>query len=463
MSLPLTGLGVRVGTGADPCAHATALLRSLGAQTSVVGGPELRIGSGGARLDAPLPEAEPGLPFGVLELATSSAMVTAAFAGFLAGEIVEVSTAAVCAQVYLPLVVASSYGATPPTVRPPRPVSGGFVDDATSGEDADTFDRLLVLDRDAGVEEVVSHAQEWRLPVAPYRRPHRVPPVAPISPAGSHDRRWSRVDGSRRGTAPLDGTRVLDFTAVWAGPLATWLLATLGAEVVKVEPAARLDGFRAVDGGGIYPDDHFEAGRLDRSGWFNALNRNKLRADLDARTRLDDLLAEAAVSDIVVESFSRRVMGNLGLSPTRLTEIRPGIVTISLPAFSRGGPQADWVAFGTGVHAACGLGWTPGGFTASAVAHPDPLAGFTAAATAVAALAAREAGWTPSPAEVSLELAVAPLTGRARRIPFADLHLGATLLDAAPTEIVTDGAGTHRYPRSPFTGSLLPALTRPAP
>ena len=86
-------------------------------------------------------------------------------------------------------------------------------------------------------------------------------------------------------------------------------------------------------------------------------------------------------SDLVIDSFSRRVMPNLGLAPERITAW--GVPSLSLPAF-----PADhrWqLALGPGVHAASGLGdLGDGRVTTAVVAYPDALAGLAAFATAVA-------------------------------------------------------------------------------
>ena len=90
-------------------------------------------------------------------------------------------------------------------------------------------------------------------------------------------------------------------------------------------------------------------------------------------------------SHLVVDSFSRRVMPNLGLAPDRLSAW--GVPSLSLPAFPIG---HRWqLALGPGVHAASGLGDLGHGcVTTAVVAYPDPLAGLAAFATAAAMLRA---------------------------------------------------------------------------
>jgi crotonobetainyl-CoA:carnitine CoA-transferase CaiB-like acyl-CoA transferase len=195
---------------------------------------------------------------------------------------------------------------------------------------------------------------------------------------------------------------VVDLTIMWAGPLATWLLASLGAEVVKVEPGCRPDGLRG------------------SPAWFATLDRGKGGVDLDLRHARDrrrffELVARA---DLVVDNFSPRVAPNLGIDPAALRTVNPDLATLSMPAFPAGRPERDWVAYGTGAHAISGLGDAgTDGFFAPAVTYPDPIAGFTAFAVAAALLVRRQLGAeptdeAPAEAEVSLSAALEPLRRR---------------------------------------------------
>ena len=145
-------------------------------------------------------------------------------------------------------------------------------------------------------------------------------------------------------TGPLDGVRVLDLTAMLAGPYATMLLADLGADVVKVEPprgdlTRDVGPFRAGAG----------EGRL--GGYFQSVNRGKRSVVLDlkspeGRDRLRQLVAHA---DVVAENFSAGVMERLGLGYETLAAINPRLVYAAIRGFGdpRTGesPYVSWPAF----------------------------------------------------------------------------------------------------------------------
>ena len=324
--------------------------------------------------------------------------------GALAGG--PVSGVAVAIQLWLPEVMAAAYR-SPFSMRPPDPMAvpgGGWLHaDLGSAGDRDAFERLLTtLPPSATAEEVAAGAQEWRLAVCDYRARIEEPPACPLS----------FVPPAAAGTRPVPPRpgpvlRILDLTNMWAGPLATWLLQGLGAVVTKVEPSFRPDGFRALDGSGIHPGGRrCDPGR--DSGMWNALNEGKGLIDLDLRRAADRdrFVALAADSDVVMDSFSPRVMPNFGLP------LPDGPLYVSIPAFPQG-PRRDWVAYGTGVHAISGLGDAGGGrFAAPAVSYPDPVAGFTTALGVMAAMTGRGRGLGVARVECPLHSSVQPLLSR---------------------------------------------------
>jgi hypothetical protein len=443
----------------------------------------------------------------VVEHALALAHAAAAVDSALGGRPVEVSATGVLAQLYLPAVMAASYGAPPARHCPqPIPVGPGAVQPDLGAEGAaESFEALLGTlapeDRE-DPERLAAAAQLWRLPVLPYRaaeRGVRGEVAVAARATGSESGRYGEAavgaqrDGRSGDRLPCDERHgVLDLTAMWAGPLATWLLAAGGDPVWKVESRARLDGMRALDGRGIHPPGADPVSG-DASAMFNTLNRGKRRLDLDLRepAARRELLDRAADCDLVVENFSPRVLGNLRIGYEVLAAASPGITVISLPAMPPDTPFADWVAYGAGVHAIGGLGETGDGLRAPAFAYPDVLAGLHAHLLALAVRFGRAHGnWSGGHLVAPMTAALPPATNRGgpppagssvgrdvptdhvtRRAPgafvvgahmpnqrrtqgFSDAdRLGARLLDGGdPDEFValTDGAGTHRYPRSPF-------------
>lgn len=336
------------------------------------------------------PAAQGGLPAGTIDHCTAVALAIAAVAGWRGGRPVGVSAAAVAAHVRLPEVLGIDMAPPAPRAAP----GGGFVHaDLGAAGDDDDFERLLTtLPSGVDARGLALAAQEWRLPVCDYRPRQQ---GAPPAPAAAHP-----VAIEAGPAAGYRGFRVLDLTAMWGGPLATRLLGQLGAEVIKVEAAARPDGF------GAHP------------ALWQALNEGKAVLDIDLRDGdgRAELLRVAETCDLVVDAFSPRVMPNLGLDSC------PGGATrVALTAFGPG-PERNWVAYGTGVHAVSGLGDTggpgdagdtsEGRYRPGPVSYPDPLGGFTAALAGLAAVVGRERGDSPGTMRTSLHAAIAPLVAR---------------------------------------------------
>lgn len=131
---------------------------------------------------------------------------------------------------------------------------------------------------------------------------------------------------------PLAGIRVLDFSQILMGPVATQLLADHGADVLKIERPGSGDIFRqALDD----PDGAEHPA-------FGAVNRNKRSIVVDVRdpeglALIDDLVVAA---DVVVNNYRPEVMERLGLGYERLSGINPGIVYAQGTGFDTGGVYA---------------------------------------------------------------------------------------------------------------------------
>jgi crotonobetainyl-CoA:carnitine CoA-transferase CaiB-like acyl-CoA transferase len=131
----------------------------------------------------------------------------------------------------------------------------------------------------------------------------------------------------------LQGIRILDFSRVLAGPLATMVLADLGAEVIKVERPGSGDDTRAW---GPPYDDRGE------STYFQAVNRNKTSVVLDLSD--PDGVAQArrlaADATVIVENFRPGVMDRLGLGYEALRADNTGLVYCSITGFGAGAGAA---------------------------------------------------------------------------------------------------------------------------
>jgi len=131
---------------------------------------------------------------------------------------------------------------------------------------------------------------------------------------------------------PLSGIKVLDLSRLLPGPLASLVLADLGAEVDKVEDAQGGDYLR------IMPP---QIG--DTSSVFMALNRNKRSAVIDLKKPKGKaaLLRLVEKYDVVLEQFRPGVLDRLGLSHATLREANPKLVVCALTGYGQNGPLAQ--------------------------------------------------------------------------------------------------------------------------
>ena len=152
---------------------------------------------------------------------------------------------------------------------------------------------------------------------------------------------------------PLSRVRVLDFTALVQGPLATQMLGDLGADVVKLE---RPEGEWSRHWGILDGHTH---GQTDS---FLAFNRNKRSVTVDlkddaTRTRI---LALAPEFDVVVENFRPGVMARLGLSYEEFAAVNPRIIYVSSSGYGQSGPYVTRPGQDMLIQALSGMLWLAG-------------------------------------------------------------------------------------------------------
>ena len=183
-------------------------------------------------------------------------------------------------------------------------------------------------------------------------------------------------------SAPLSGVRVADFSVHAAGPFAGMILASLGADVIKVESAARLD---------ITRRPHAMYGKPPSS--FEQVNASKRSVTLNLKEpRALELAYDLVrISDVVLENFRPGVMDRLGLGYPQLREIKPDIIMVSLSSNGQTGPEARYAGYAPMFAALGGLGYLtgyPDGPPVELRHAMDHTGGMMAAFSAVAALCA---------------------------------------------------------------------------
>jgi crotonobetainyl-CoA:carnitine CoA-transferase CaiB-like acyl-CoA transferase len=141
-------------------------------------------------------------------------------------------------------------------------------------------------------------------------------------------------DAAKPGESPrqgcLAGIRVVDFSWVVAGPMATKRLGAMGAEIIKIESTTR-------------PEFSY------REAWFAVTNNNKRSCTLnitspEGQEIIRRLVAE---SDVVVENFSSRVLSKNNLSYEDLRKVKPDLIYVSASGLGRTGPEQDMLAYGS--------------------------------------------------------------------------------------------------------------------
>src|SRR6201995_3027256 len=185
-------------------------------------------------------------------------------------------------------------------------------------------------------------------------------------------------------TRPFEGVKILDFTQVLAGPYASYQLALLGADVIKIERRGGEDMRRT-------PLSREWAER-NLAPAFQAVNGNKksLTLDLSRPEALAIVKKLAAQADVVMENFRPGVMDKLGIGYEALSAIYPLRIDVAGYRFGQTGPARDGAGYDGKIQAMSGImaitGHEASGPTRAGFAVCDVLSGATAASGVSSAL-----------------------------------------------------------------------------
>jgi crotonobetainyl-CoA:carnitine CoA-transferase CaiB-like acyl-CoA transferase len=212
-------------------------------------------------------------------------------------------------------------------------------------------------------------------------------------------------------TRPFEGVKILDFTQVLAGPYASYQLALLGADVIKIERRGGEDMRRT-------PLSREWAER-DLAPAFQAVNGNKrsLTLDLSKPEAIAIVKKLAAQADVVMENFRPGVMDRLGIGYEALSTINPRLIYCAISGFGQTGPQRNGAGYDGKIQAMSGImaitGHQETGPTRAGFAICDVLSGATAAFGVSSALFQRNQAGKGQFVDVSmLEASLAFLSGQ---------------------------------------------------
>ncbi len=200
---------------------------------------------------------------------------------------------------------------------------------------------------------------------------------------------------------PLAGIRVLDLSNVIAGPLASYQLALMGADVVKVEVPGIGDLSRKMGA-------DLAAGKKQMGTSFLAFNSNKKSLSLNLKSdKGKDIFRKLVLNtDVVLENFRPGAMARLGLSAESLRNLNPRLIYCAVSGFGQTGPLAQRASYDQIIQGYCGLMSLTGDAetapTKAGLVVCDTTAAITAAFAIAAALVRRAATGEGETIDVSM-------------------------------------------------------------
>lgn len=240
----------------------------------------------------------------------------------------------------------------------------------------------------------------------------------------------------------LQGVRVITFTNGWAGPMVGQMLGDFGADIIKVESCRRLDWAR-----GTALVGNPSAAQLEKLWeWgttFNSTNHNQRSVTLELSSFEGKELFRKliSISDVMVENFAPRVLGQLGITYEDLRQINPSLVLLSMPMYGHSGPWAEYVGYAqtseslAGIASLCGYeGDTP---VLQGAPYGDPIAGVTGTMAVLMALRHRRRTGNGQNIEISQIENVIP-------------HVGGPLMDYVMNKRLQPRLGNRSLLHAPW-------------
>lgn len=182
---------------------------------------------------------------------------------------------------------------------------------------------------------------------------------------------------------PLDGVTVLDLSRLVAGNMVSLQLADYGAEVIKIEPAAKGDPLR-----------HWVTDDLPITWKVYGRNKKSVSLDLRQDEAKDILLRLVEQADVMIENYRPGTLEKMGLGPDVLHARNAGLILVRVSGFGQTGPYKHKPGFGTLVETMSGFAYRNGFEDREPVLPPlamaDMIAGLSGAMSVLIALRERE-------------------------------------------------------------------------
>lgn len=181
----------------------------------------------------------------------------------------------------------------------------------------------------------------------------------------------------------LEGIRVLDLTHVLAGPFASYQLAVLGAEVIKIEAPDEPDQARFQ---GSDPELNDEG--MGTAFMAQASNKQAMTLNLKSAAGRQILRRLVQTADVLVENYRPGALDAIGLGYADLSALKPELIYCSISAFGSTGPKRELTAYDCVIQAYSGMMAMTGEPGSAPVKCGAPVVDYATGTTAAAAILA---------------------------------------------------------------------------